>query len=202
MLRIVFPVAALVVLFGVTSARADDRDEIRKAAEGFVKALQEGSTKDAHKYAATSDKTDKYLDAVVEITAARSKLVQASIDKFGDEGKSIAGAARAPMGVQFNKKDFDEADIEVSGDTAVVKPKTGQRSAKFKREAGEWKFDFADLPNAEQLSRQAPLMSKTAGAMKETAEEIKDGKYKTADEAKQALREKMLAAVGVKGGRP
>ena len=94
---------------------------------------------------------------------------------------------------------YDDADIEVNGDSATVTPKTG-KPVMFKKDGGEWKADFTELAHQDQVERGLPLMAKMASVMKETAGEIGDGKYDTAQAAKAGFHQKLAAAMGFPTG--
>ena len=65
---------------------------------------------------------------------------------------------------------------------------------KLKKVDGNWKVDLSSLPkeNMDQMMKVIPSISK---AFTELATEITAGKYKTAMEAKDAMGQKMLAAM-------
>lgn len=197
-----FTLASLVII--VCSAgvsRADDKDDVKAAGKAFVEALNKADGAEAHKYVYSDENSAKFVDTIIDITVAHKKLTDAAVDKFGDAGKDIAGAgmgARSPIEIQ---KNLDDAEVDVHGDMAVMTPKTG-KPVNCKKDGGQWKIDFSDMANNPQLAVLLPMMGKIATAMTETAGEIKDGKYKTLEEAKMGYRMKMAAAVGFPGGAP
>lgn len=200
----------LVLMVAGTWARADVKEELRTSAKAFSQALADGDSATAHKYAVTDDQSSKMLDTMTHITKAHKQLTEAAVAKFGDEGKSLMGGP-ANMATAQNEritKDMEDADIQVNGDTATVVPKTnrGSKPVTFKKQGGLWKIDFTQFEQKDQMMRGLPMMEKMAGVFSETADEIKADKYKNVQEARQAMFQKMAAAMGRGGpggaGRP
>lgn len=194
--------AAVVLMSGAALARADEKDDIKQSGAAFANAVNQGDAKEAKKHILPDPDSEKFIDALVPVSAARAKLVDASVAKFGEQGRSIGGASRGPQGPQYTAKDFDDAQIDVRGDTAIVTSKKGGNPVKFKKEGGTWKIDFAEFVPHQQLERLVEMMPKMATAMNETTGEIKDGKYPTVMAARQGLGRNMAAAMGVPGGPP
>jgi hypothetical protein len=194
--------AAVVVMSVTALSRADEKEDIKKSGQAFAKALHDGNIKEAKQYAVSDSKSQTFIDAIAPVTVAREKMVDAAVAKFGDEGKSIFGGPRAGQAAaapQYNPKDFDDAQFEVNGDTATVRTKNADRPLKFKKEGGTWKVDLTNSLSDEQLDRVIEMMPKVATAMDQTTADIKDGKYKTATEARQGLGRHMAAAMGFGG---
>ena len=175
-------------------AHADDAADIKASGLAFANAVHAGDIATAKEHAITDEKSGKLLEVMVGMTKARTVLTDAAVAKFGDEGKTIV--AQGQPGSQLPHS-FDDADIQVMGDTATVTPKSG-KPVTFKKD-GDWKIDFTALPNKEQLDKAVPMMTAMSTAMTETAAEIKDNKYSTVAEAKQAFHTKMAAALGLRG---
>lgn len=212
-MSIVFRAAlAATVLAGCAAfVRADAKDDIKQSGVAFAKALHEGDIKQAKNYAVADSKTSRFIDALAPVTAAREKMIDASVAKFGDSGKTIIGEGRGAAATpQYSPKDFDDAQIDVQGDTATLRPKNdttagANKSLKFRKEGGTWKVDLGGTLTDEQLDRIVQFMPKVTTAMDETTGEIKDGKYQNVTQARQALGRHMAAAMGYNGapgGRP
>jgi hypothetical protein len=102
---------------------------------------------------------------------------------------------------------FEDAEINVTGDTATVTFKNAPRPVVFKKDGGAWKIDFSEIAHQDQVERGLPIMEKMTTAMNDTAKDITDGKFATVQEAQAGLRQKMAAAIsfpsgGAGGGRP
>jgi hypothetical protein len=204
--------AAVIVLGCAASlARADDKDDIKDSIKKLATALKEGDGATAKKYVDENENSQKMIEAMAKLTHASQGLQDAAVAKFGDEGKNI-GAGRMGGGAPHFDKDLDEAQITVNGDTATVQPKAGTNTAPnapparpttFKKMNGTWKLDMQAMPDAARMAQSSPMFEKMADAMTQVAGEIKDGKYSSVQEARQALYQKMAAAFGAGGpGRP
>ena len=197
--------AAVVLMSGAAFVRADDKDDIKKSGQAFAKALHEGNAKEAKTYTASGPTNEKFIDVLVPVTQASAKLTDASVAKFGDEGKTIIGGGRGPGAPQYSNspKDFDDAQIDVQGNTAKVTPKTsGGKALTFKKEGGMWKVDVADTLTADQVDQIVAFMPQITTAMNQTTGEIKDGKYQNVADARQGFGRHVAAAMGLPGGQP
>jgi len=188
--------ALVIVTCAATFVRADDKDDIKAAGKAFAEAMRKGDVAAAKKHVLTSERSGKFLDVVGDVTKAKKKLTDASVAKFGEEGKSIVNQNPGMVGNTPPGHAFEDADVEVTGDTAVVTPKTAQgKPVNFKKDGGEWKLDFTSVASETQIERGLPIMQKMATAMNETSTEISDGKYENVEAAKLGLRQKMMAAL-------
>lgn len=195
--------AGLILAGAATTVRADAKEDIKASGAAFANAINKGDAKDAKKYVLPNPDTDKFIDAMAPMSAAHKNLVDAAVSKFGEEGKTIAGG-RGPQGPQYTAKDFDNAEIDINGDTAIVRAKNGGgKPVTFKKQDGTWKIDFAEfMPPKPQLERMLQILPKMATAMNDTATEIKDGKYQTVLEARRGLGQHMAQAMGFPGAPP
>jgi len=203
--RIIVATAVVGVLLAAAVSRADDAADIRASARAFSQALSKGDTKTVRKYAFTDEAGGKFLDAVATQTGARKKLVDAAVDKFGPDGKTIDSQRSAVSDLAEIDKQLEGSRIVVNGDAATVTSNNG-KPLKFKRDGGIWKIDFRETFNSrltQQIDQVVGVLNKRAGAMEKTAAEIKEGKYKTVDEAKTGLFQNIAAAIGVprRGGQ-
>ena len=196
----------VIVICAAPFVRADDKDDIKAAGKAFGDAMRSGDVVAAKKHVLTTEKSEKFLDVLADLTKAKNKLTDASVAKFGEDGKGIVNQGPGMMANSPTDHTFDDADIEVKGDTALVTPKApAAKPVNFKKEGGEWKLDFTAVASDTQMERGLPIMQKMATVMNDTAAEIHDGKYESVDAAKLGLRQKMIAALmpnGAPGGRP
>src|SRR5258708_7517224 len=146
--------ALLVTVCAAAFARADDVADIKASGRAFVTAMHEGDIAEAKNHAFTDERTEKLLEVMVTMTKARAVITDAAVAKFGDEGKTIVAQGQSPAQLPHN---YEDADIQVTGDTAIVTPKTG-KPVKFKKDGG-WKVDFTALPNKDQLDKAVPMIT-------------------------------------------
>jgi hypothetical protein len=188
----------LMLVFSATSSRADDTSDIRASGKAFAEALHDGDALNAKKYAFTDETSDKALDVMTELTHARKKLIDAAVDKFGDEGKNVVVGGASMARTQAVSTDFDGAKIDVHGDTATVASKDGadKRPAVFRKVSGIWKINLTKLADFTSITRNAAMMHNVSRSFLTSADEISGGKYKSVQEAKTAVQRNMVTAIG------
>jgi hypothetical protein len=96
-------------------------------------------------------------------------------------------------------KELKAATEKVEGDTATItsaKPEQQKEPMKLKKVEGKWKVDMSSVP-AEGLDnpQTAQMMRVMSDAAKSTASEIDQGKYASAQDARQAMTQKILPAI-------
>lgn len=163
----------------------------------FGKAVENGDAAGAKALTVSDPTSDKMLDALIPVSGAMKKLNDAAVEKFGEAGKSLAGNNSDSFDLAKSMKDLE---VKETGDTAeaVNTKKPKDKPLKMKKVDGKWKIDFASVmggENAAQMEQALPMIKGMATAANEGADEIKAGKYKTVDEAKQALGTKLLGAM-------
>ena len=203
-MRILYCAALATLLACAPYLRADDVADIRKSGRAFAEALNKNDIATAKKHAIVSEQEGQLLEALGAFQSSRENLTKAAVAKFGDEGKEIVPQrqpGRQPQ-INFDKNKFEDAQIQVNGDTAVVTSKDAEHReiARFKKEGGEWKVDFKDNPNMQRAAQSAPVLEKLSGVYSEIAGEIKEGKYSSVQQARQALAVRMASVF--RGGRP
>ena len=142
---------------------------------------------------------------------ASNKLNDAAVAKYGDQGRNVSMFGSVATNLASMTRLASDATVNVTGDSATVEPpknptaeQTGGRAMRrhghqpmhFKKEGGKWKFD---LSSSASVRGQADTFKAMTQAFSQTADEIKDGKYPTAEEARQALG--MRVAAVSRGGR-
>ncbi len=164
----------------------------------FGKALEAGDVNGVKALTISDEKSDKLLEAFVPTIAAMKHLSEVSVTKFGEAGKSIGNDS----GKGFElARDVENAHITETGDTATatMKDSKSKDPIKLKKVNGQWKVDFASAmgpqAKAEDIAKIAPMFTGMTKAANESAAEIEAGKYKTAEEAKQAVGMKMMTAM-------
>ena len=63
--------AAVVLMSVCASVRADDKDEIKESGAAFANALNKGDAREAKKHVLSDPDTEKFIDAMVPLSAAR-----------------------------------------------------------------------------------------------------------------------------------
>ena len=180
-------------LLSSMAADLPDHSTPKKSAIAFAGALEED---DPAKLKATCVGTPdqfKLIERLAHLVNAARKLHEAAVARFGEaEARKIilspaAGDDFAPA------RALQESEERIEGDAAILFGPQDKAALKLKRIRGAWYVDLAALPDREQLARAMPLLGRFQKSLLTGAEQIKAGKYKTADEARQEL-ERALAA--------
>jgi hypothetical protein len=142
--------------------------------------------------AAVVDEAKTLVEGLLEVQSESQK-------RFANpaNGGSAGGAEAVSSGLP-QLSDLDAASEVINGDHAsLVMKKPELKTMYFKKVKGEWKLDvLATFGLKADKPEEAKSMVRTLGkAVKLVAADIKNGKYKTAAEAKQALNWSMITAV-------
>lgn len=198
--------AAFIVLGCAASlARAGDKDDIKQSIKALATALQDGDGGTARKYVDDNQDSQKVIESLAKLTHAAHGLQDAAVAKFGEQGKTL-GAGRMAGNAPHFDKDLDEAQITVNGDTAIIQPKNStpqSRPTTFRKINGTWRLDLQSMPDAARMAQRSGMFDKMSDVMTELTGEIKDGKYSSVQEARQAFSQKVVAKMGGgPGGAP
>ena len=182
-------VCTLVGLVGSTALAADapDLSTPKKAASAFAKAVEANNIDAAKSASVGSDEDYKLVQAIGAFIASARELRDASVAQFGEAGKGISNDELSNL-----SKQVEASDEKITGDTATLGKPEEHDPMKLKKVDGNWKVDLASIPDKDQMGKALPKMQKV---MTTAATEIKSGKYKNVDEAKQAIGQQMFAVV-------
>lgn len=166
----------------------------KSAARTFGQGMSQGDIEAVKASAIATAEQQKALEALSAVVSNFKKVEEAAIAKFGETaGKTVASQQQMSIGEELEK--IDSATETITGDTAVLAAEGSQEPLHLRKVDGQWKVDFAAMPGTEQVAQAIPMITAMAGAADELAAEITADKYKTADEAKNALGQKMMAAM-------
>ena len=200
MKRMTLIVAAVVVaqmLLVLPARAAADLSSPKAAAMTFAKAVEAGDVQAAKAAAINEGENAQLIETLTEVAANVNKLRDAAKAKFGDGAAEQFVGNRKPL--EEMSKQLDKAEVKQDGDSATISSADQPGSTKLKKIGSDWKVDLAaslkDSPQSAQIFQQLPFLKAIGVAMGETAGEISADKYKTVDEAKQAMQAKMMAAM-------
>ena len=181
------------------AAEKPDLSSPRKAATSFANALESGDA-DALKATSLGSEEDyKLMDSLSGIMKSGKKLQDAASEKFGvDEGKKVAAGGPNDM-----HKEIDQSEEKIDGEAASLtkKGEDAKNALKLKKVKEGWKVDLTQIPDKQQMAQALPMMKAMGKAMDEIAADIKSGKYKSADEAKNGLQQKMFAVLATQANQ-
>lgn len=197
--RLAVRLSLCAVLFVTGRAVAEEKVDAttpKGAALLFCQAMENGDVAAAKEMAVGPAKQLAVLDVLVPVVAGFKKLEAAAAKKWGEEGRKTLFAEGGPGQYDFKER-LKTATEEIVKDVATITPADAKNakgdSMKLKRIGDKWKLDMTSIPT-EGLDN--PTIMKTLKAMAETATglatEIEQGKYPSAEAARDALRQRML----------
>lgn len=159
----------------------------KAAAKSLFLALGRGDSAGARAAAIADEKQGQMLDAMAVMMGGMTKLRDAAVAKFGDEAKKLDEGI--PAGAMADK--CEKAEEKIDGDKAVLTIKD-DKPITLKKTADGWKVDMSAIQmegaTPEDIIKQGNSIGKAAA---DTADEIKADKYKTLEDAMQAMQKKM-----------
>ncbi len=188
---------AVVVMVGLSlsagRALADDKEAVGNGAKVWATAMMDGKADDMKAHSIGSAEDLARWEGMSKMIGAFKKLGEAAKAKYGEEGAMFSRMFKTP---DFSQ--IQESKIVATGDDATITGKDG-KVMKLKKDGGEWKVVLASLNDSGKMDpKQVTAMTDAAST---TADEIKDGKYATNQEAMMGLAKK-IAAAGIGGRRP
>lgn len=180
----------LLPLMAAAAARGDDSSEVKTAVSAFVEAVV---ARDGLKMkACCSAESRRFVDGFVAMVRAFQRLNDAGVARFKEpivENQFVARDAR----------DIEAGVVRIDGDSATLTFAGGgnaptDRPVALKREGGGWKVNFVANMRSKP-NRLAAFLAASAKAADEVGEEIRGGKHASVAGARDALREKIAAAL-------
>ncbi len=200
MIRLITCGLASLLMFS-TVCRAADADDAKASALAFAKAIENGDAATARQLVVGTEQEKQFVDSTVAFIEARKKLKDAAIKKFADKAADLADL-RGNMSDQI-----PDMDVQMDGDNATLMPSKSQPDGKpfpLTKVDGKWKVKLSALlaesstqptePTDQNLAEIQSTLNTWTTSINQLSDEIDQGKYKTADEAKAALAAKAQAA--------
>lgn len=186
----VVSIALLVLPAFQASGASPDLSTPKKAAVEFAKDLESGDMAAARAVAIGSAEDFKLVEIISSLVRSARDLRATAIEKFGDAGKEVL--ASGDELADFSKR-VDSGTEKIAGDTATVGQPDERDPMKLKKAAdGTWRVDLAAIPEKDEIIRMMPKVQKVLSASRA---DLKAGKYKTADEARDAISQQMFAVI-------
>lgn len=190
--------AAAVVtgLAGSVFAESPELATPKLGALAFVRAMEQNSP-DAFASVTIGAEQDRKLFApLIHMVGAAKDLEKAARQKFGKAGRVVVRESPA-AGIEVQ---VQESTVSISGDSAVVRhaPDDGSEPLTLRKTADGWKVDLTAIQRRQEMVTAAPSVQRIEKALSDTAAEIREGKFKTAEEAGKALISRMQQAAQTK----
>jgi hypothetical protein len=186
----VVSIALLVLPAFAACAASPDLSTPKKAAVEFAKDLESGDMAAARAASIGSTEDFKLVEIISSLVRSARDLRATAIEKFGDTGKEVL--ASGDELADFSKR-VDSGTEKIAGDTATVGQPDERDPMKLTKAAdGTWRVDLAAIPEKDEIIRMMPKVQKVLSASRA---DLKAGKYKTADEARDAISQQMFAVI-------
>ena len=134
----------------------------------------------------------KLFEPLMKMIAGAKDLEKAAREKWGKAGRTVVRNSPA-VGMEVQ---IQESDVTVDGETAVVRRKGDEDPdpLTLRKTSDGWKVDLTAIKNRKSMSDAAPSMRRMEKVFTDSAADIRAGKFRSADEAEQALLKRMQAA--------
>lgn len=177
----------LVVLGGC--GPGEDYSSPKSAARTFYIALVRGNAEMA-KAAVADVRQQQVLEEMRGLLEGILAAQQAAVAQFGQSGNQVSGGLPS-------LEDLEQAQERIEGESAVLSsPGEGAMQVHLRKVGGSWKVDLFATFAMSPESAQSTLRS-AAKAIEPVAQEIKSGRYKTAEEAEGALRRSLEKSIAM-----
>jgi pyruvate dehydrogenase E2 component (dihydrolipoamide acetyltransferase) len=150
---------------------------------------------------ASSPQEERMAQAMAGLANAIAGLRKEAVEVFGAEGaKSLTGdvAAVAAQGLAR----LGAATEKIDGDKATVlvgEGNTAEPPVNLVKHDGKWKYPVSEMSKGiadpAQIDQGITDAGEQAKLLKEAAAEVKEKKYKTAEEVRQALEQRVMQMV-------
>jgi hypothetical protein len=142
----------------------------------------------------------KMAEGMVDLATALAELKTNAIGAFGKQGAMpLTDDTEAMAAAGLERLVAATETVDPSGDRATVTlPDAGEAPAVVVKVEGQWRFPVAELARGSseaEVKDGIELAAGQAKVMREVAAEVKQGKYKTADEVRQALDQRVMQFV-------
>lgn len=178
-----------------SAAAAVDTSTPKATATALAKALESGDLA-AVRAVTVNGTEEKYqqVQAMSDLMRGFRKLNEASVAKFGDQGK-LQG-----MGDAFDLSgQIAKAQIKEEGDkaTVIMPDKADDKDPMtLVKQGGSWKVDMAKFAKEEEMKEMTVMAPKMKAALDEVTADLQAGKLKSSQEVMMSLGTKMQAAMG------
>jgi pyruvate dehydrogenase E2 component (dihydrolipoamide acetyltransferase) len=149
---------------------------------------------------AGSPQEQKMANAMAELAGAIAGLRKDAVAAFGAEGaKLLTGDTAATVAQGLAR--LGAATEKIEGDKATVTVGTGDATeppVTLVKQDGKWKYPVAEMAkgiDAAQIEKGIEDAAAQTKLLKDAAEEVRGGKYKTGEEVRQTLEQRVMQMV-------
>jgi hypothetical protein len=168
----------------------------RLGAISFIKAMESNNIDNFRNVTIGQEADYKLFEPLVNMVGAAKQLEKAAREKFGKAGTAVVRMSPA-VGLEVQAQ---ESDVQINGDTAVVFHKGQEESdpLTLRKTAVGWKVDLTAIRDREKMVAAADGMRKMEKVLRESADQIRAGQFRTPEEAQAAIAHRMQEAAAEK----
>ncbi len=184
-------VTAVGMWTAVALAAAPDLNSPRACLESLYAAVKAQDAGAMTACMVVSEPRRAMMNAIVELILSGRHLTEAARERFAAAGESLGRDMLTPR----DSKEIDRAEVKIDGDGATLTLPEESRPLEFRRgDDGKWRLWLGDyfVPSGsiaapDQITAQTSLLSEFAKTMRDAADEIRTGKYDSAEDARTAI---------------
>jgi len=167
-------------------------------AMAFVRSMELDDMEAFRAVTIGGDEEYKLFQPLVDMVGAAKDLEKAAREKFGKAGRVVVRNSPA-VGLEVQ---IQESQIKVNGDTAVLtQPGQQDDPLTIRKTSAGWKVDLTAIKNRKKMSAAAGGMKRMQQALADSAADIRAGKFKSPEEAEQAVLDRMQKAAASASAR-
>lgn len=178
---------AAAMLAPVSALAQSDASAPKAAVKAFYAAVQKGDANAISQVLLLeNDPQQELARAYAGLILAGKQLGDAAKAKYPGVSNMLAQGTIAPE----DAAKIDSASVTVTGDTVVLKPSPTADPLTLRKVNDTWRvvIDTGDDAKPENLSQRLALIRGLSDAMKESAKEVAEDKYVTAQDAENAVK--------------
>jgi len=197
---VIFLVLICQVAMGQTTRPADlaTGSSPRDAVRALNFAIRAGDTNAMKQlFLASTPAESRMIDADAEMSAALARLRTAAVKAFGSQGADAITGDSDASAVESAAR-IDSAEVVVDGDVATVTYRDQKNSPwVLKKVDGRWRIPVAQMGkpmNPASLDQRLADLAVQRRVVDEMAEQIRQKKFATAEQARETWRTRILQA--------
>lgn len=181
------------------TAPVDDASTPKGALKVYSNAIQTGDARTLRNCILTENPLEENAaDTAVKLNVAMQHFIRAAYDRFGEaeaDKYQIGGnAIKAPL---MPIRNIDKLNLKIDGDQAVltIPDRVNSPELKLRKVNGVWKLYIGQLiPQVAQAPAVIPVLNAMAKECEATAQDIRAGHFRTAEEAAAVMKIRILNA--------
>jgi hypothetical protein len=186
--------AAVLMVAAVASAQDQDLSSPKGAAKALAAAVARGDAEAIRGLIyVENDPQQQLVNSYANLILAAKRLGAAAKKRFPGVASPFTSGGIAPEEAAA----IDAADVRITGDTATLKIQAREQVRHLRKVGETWKVIVSEEPagqNPELIIEQAARVQALAEALGSSADDIAAGRFRDADEARNAVRQRLAGA--------